>query len=234
MLYSVEHNDSRLLSSCFYLSSTFFYCTSFWGDGSSGGRGGWYGRGYDYHVRVPPRAWESGLASGLLCCPEREPKALRRKRPLRAMAPIQGRTLNIEPLYEEGCFKFWLPRGGNSAATLCLVRYAAYVTSPVPFLLYSTRWTNTLSYTVFKKMQPDSSRVVRVRESLSEFVRPISDPLEHHYMPCCGVKEIVVGECPWLTFLGTFWHLLYFDRRKINNFISDFLANLSTKENVLK
>ena len=45
-------------------------------------------------------------------------------------------------------------------------------------------------------MQPDSSRVVRVRESLSEFVRPISDPLEHHYMPCCGVKEIVVGECP--------------------------------------
>ena len=233
MLYSVEHNDSRLLSSCFYLSSTFFYCTSFWGDGPSGGRGGWYGRGYDYHVRVPPRAWESGLASGLLCCPEREPKALRRKRPLRAMAPIQGRTLNIEPLYEEGCFKFWLPRGGNSAATQRLVRYAAYVTNPVPFLLYSTRWTNTLSYTVFKKMQPDSSRVVRVRESLSEFVRP-------HFRPAGTPLHAMLrgqGDCCWwmsLTFLGTFWHLLYFDRRKINNFISDFLANLSTKENVLK
>ena len=49
------------------------------------------------------------------------------------MAPIQGRTLNIEPLYEEGCFKFWLPRGGNSAATQRLVRYAAYVTNPRSF-----------------------------------------------------------------------------------------------------
>lgn len=106
-------------------------------------------------------------ASTFLCCVEREPKALRRNRFLRAKGPIKL-------LYEEGCLR--LPRGGSS-------------TSRSAVRLCSMRWANTLSIRVYVASR--WARYSAKRNQIRKLAWVNCSPgVTHHYMPCCDVDRV--------------------------------------------